>query len=67
MQVMESVFKIVVPPEWHEEGSKHGANLSKETQVDTFSLIINEGELTQKGDPLDKKLPSKQKGASLWR
>ena len=43
MGVIESVFKIVVPPEWHDENSKHGTNLCKETQVDSFSLIINEG------------------------
>jgi len=27
MQVMEDVFKIVVPPDWFNENSKHGTNL----------------------------------------
>jgi hypothetical protein len=39
---MEAVFQIVVPPEWFDENSKHGTTLSKELQVDTFSLIIDE-------------------------
>jgi len=42
MQVMESVFQIVVPPEWHDENSKHGTNMSKDLQVGSFSLIIDE-------------------------
>jgi tubulin polyglutamylase TTLL1 len=42
MSVMESVFQIVVPPEWFDENSKHGVNLSKETQVGSFSVIIDE-------------------------
>ena len=40
--IMESAFRIVIPPEWFEENSKHGTNLCKENQVDSFSLIINE-------------------------
>lgn len=30
MSVMESVFQIVIPPEWFEENSKHGTNLCRE-------------------------------------
>jgi len=39
---MESVFQIVIPPEWHDENSKHGTNLSRELQVGSFSLIVDE-------------------------
>ena len=28
--VMESVFQIVIPPEWFDEGSKHGTNQCKD-------------------------------------
>lgn len=42
MSVMEDVFKIVVPPEWTEENSKHGTNMCKELQVGSFNLIIDE-------------------------
>lgn len=31
MSVLESVFQIVIPPEFFDENSKHGTNLSKET------------------------------------
>lgn len=31
MSVMESVFNIVIPPEWFDENSKRGTNLCKET------------------------------------
>jgi len=30
MSVMESVFQIVVPPEWFDENSKHGTNLCRD-------------------------------------
>jgi len=39
---MESVFQIVIPPEWFDENSKHGTNMSKEYQVGSFNLIIDE-------------------------
>ena len=44
MNLMEDVFKIVVPPEWFDENSKHGSNLCKETTVGNFSLIVDESE-----------------------
>lgn len=69
MSVMESVFKIVVPPEWHDENSKHGTSLCKENQVDTFTLIINEGSSADGVVDTKKNLPGKSKGQSntLWR
>lgn len=36
------MFKIVVPPEWTDENSKHGANMCKETKVGNFEVIIDE-------------------------
>ena len=42
MSVMESVFQIVVPPEWFDEGSKHGTNLCKDLNIGSFSVIIDE-------------------------
>lgn len=42
MGVLNDAFNIVVPPDWMDENSKHGANTSKETQVGSFSLIIDE-------------------------
>ena len=69
MSIMESLFSIVVPPEWFDENSKHGTNLCKEYQVGSFSVIIDESH--QDGsDPHSKKFGGgKGKGAvgSLWR
>lgn len=70
MSVMESVFQIVVPPEWFDENSKHGTNLCKETQVGSFSLIINEEQTNMTGgDPSGKRAPVKKQGTlgQLWR
>lgn len=36
MSVINDTFNIVVPPDWQDENSKHGANSSKETQVGNF-------------------------------
>jgi len=42
MSVMESLFQIVIPPEWFDENSKHGTNLCKELTVGSFNVIIDE-------------------------
>ena len=44
MEVVDAVLKIVVPPEWNDENSKHGSNLCQESQVGSFNLIIDEGQ-----------------------
>lgn len=61
MNLLNDVFNIVVPPEWHEENSKHGANLCREKEVGHFTVIIDEslGE-EDKGKKTGKKGP-------LWR
>jgi tubulin polyglutamylase TTLL1 len=70
MNLIQDVFKVVIPPEWSEENSKHGANLCKEAKVGNFEVIINEAV------PEDKKnknnnstaLGGKGRGqAMLWR
>ena len=68
MSVMDSVFQIVVPPEWFDDNSKHGTNLCKDYQVGSFSLIINE---SHSSDAIEnaRKIAGKTKGqvANLWR
>ena len=68
MSVMESVFNIVVPPEWFDETSKHGTNLCKDYQSGSFSLIINEGQTTDVIEN-NRKVVNKTKGqvGTLWR
>lgn len=71
MQVLNDTFNIVVPPDWTDENSKHGANTSKETKVGGFTLIIDEGSQLDPGpgkpgakaNPVDKK----KIGMGLWR
>ena len=67
MSVMESVFKIVVPPEWFDENSKHGTSLCKENQVDSFSLIINEEPKQDGSIDMKKQLGKIKASTNLWR
>jgi len=65
--ILGDAFHIVVPPDWMEETSKHGANTSKETQVGNFSLIIDEAtvEAPTKGGRVDKTI--RKGNTALWR
>jgi len=71
--LLMDVFRIVIPPEWFDEDSKHGANLCKETKVGFFDVIINEAEKDKKGEKGgDTKVGfgtgvKGAKGGSLWR
>ena len=68
MGVLNDAFNVVVPQDWAEENSKHGANTSKETQCGNFTLIIDEttAEPTQgKGGRVDKTL--RKGNTALWR
>lgn len=64
MAVMESVFQIVVPPEWFDDNSKRGTNLCKELSVGCFNLIIDEGHTD-----IIEQAKQKPKGGNhtLWR
>lgn len=68
MSIMESLFQIVVPPEWFDENSKHGTNLCKEYQVGSFSVIIDESHQSD-NDHTKKYAGNRSKGVvgSLWR
>jgi tubulin polyglutamylase TTLL1 len=44
MNIIQEVFQIVVPNDWTDENSKHGANTCKEIQVGSFALIIDESQ-----------------------
>lgn len=64
MNLLNDVFNIVVPPDWMDENSKHGANMCKDKQVGYFSVIIDESQ----NDPSDKNKKGLKKGpAALWR
>lgn len=40
--LINDIFKIVVPPDWSDENSRHGTNLCKESRVGFFNCIIDE-------------------------
>ena len=67
MEIIESTFKIVCPPEWFEENSKHGTNLCKDTQMGSYTLIIDETQT----DVIEnqRKIANNKKaaGTGLWR
>jgi len=69
MQVINDAFNIVVPPDWGEDASKHGANTFTEKRCGNFHLIIDEA-AGQAGDPSKNnakggKVPANK--GSLWR
>lgn len=64
MNLINDVFNIVVPPDWMDENSKHGANMCKERQVGNFNLIIDE---SQNDNLNDKNKKGMKKGNALWR
>ena len=65
--VIADTFHVVVPADWQDENSKHGANTSRETQVGNFSLIIDEttAEPPGKGSRIDKML--RKGNTALWK
>ena len=70
MSVLESVFQIVIPSEWFDENSKHGTNLSKETTVGSFQVIINESATNDFVESNNKKgfgAKGRGVGNTLWR
>ena len=42
MSVINDTFNVVVPNDWMDENSKHGANTCRETQVGSYTLMIDE-------------------------
>ena len=64
MNLLNDVFNIVVPPDWMDESSKHGANMCKEKEVGYFKCIFDESQ----ADPSDKNKKGLKKGpTALWR
>ena len=64
MQVINDAFNVVVPPDWAEDGSKHGANTCQEKRVGNFTLIIDETPAAKDGGKPGQKY---KQGGSLWR
>lgn len=60
MGLINDVFEVVVPPQWFDENSKHGANLCTKTKVGNFSVIIDES------TSLDEKGRKNAKSKNIW-
>jgi tubulin polyglutamylase TTLL1 len=65
MNLINDVFRIVVPHDWSDENSKRGCNMCKEDKVGFFNKIIDE----TAQDPKEKltKGNNRKGGAQLWR
>ena len=42
MNLINDTFRIVIPPDWGEEGSKRGTNTCRESHVGFYNVIIDE-------------------------
>lgn len=62
-QLLRDIFQIVVPSDWMEESSKHGANTCRDRSVGFFDILIDEAALEIER----AKKSSKKPGGNLWR
>jgi hypothetical protein len=67
MNLINDVFRIVVPQEWGEEGSKRGTNTCKENHVGFFHTIIDESVQDATKDGKKTGFGAKKTGAQLWK
>ena len=69
MSVINDAFNVVVPNDWMDENSKHGANTCRETQVGSFTLMIDETVPEgQSGKPTKvEKAVRRRTSNTLWR
>mmetsp|Transcript_17919 Transcript_17919/g.17906 ORF Transcript_17919/g.17906 Transcript_17919/m.17906 type:complete len:123 (+) Transcript_17919:874-1242(+) len=65
-QLLRDVFAIVVPPDWTDEKSKHGANTCTEKSVGFFDVIIDES--IKETEKIVKRGPVRRgNGRGLWK
>lgn len=65
MNLINDTFRIVVPPDWSDENSKHGTNMCKEDKVGFFNKIIDES--AQDSSAKQTKNNTRKANAQLWR
>jgi tubulin polyglutamylase TTLL1 len=71
MNLINDVYRIVIPPDWGEDNNKRGTNTCRDDHVGFFNTIIDES--AQNGGTTDKngkKVPgfgSKKQGTQLWK
>ena len=73
MNLINDVFRIVIPPDWGDENNKRGTNTCREDHVGFFHTIIDEG--AQNANTTDKNGKKtvggfgagKKQGTQLWK
>lgn len=70
MNLISDLFRIVVPNDWCDENSKHGANMCTEDVVGNFRKIIDESVAEDKPGAKGSRTTAggvKKGPATLWR
>jgi tubulin polyglutamylase TTLL1 len=72
MNLINDVYRIVIPQDWGEEGSKRGTNTCRESHVGFFHIIIDESVQDNTVDKNGKKTGGfgpggKKPAAQLWK
>lgn len=61
MDLLDDVFKIVVPEDWTEETLKSGTNWCTATKVGDFTVLYDESQDT------NKKAAIKKNNTKIWK
>ena len=66
MNLLNDTFKVVVPNDWCDDNSKHGANMCQEDQVGHYKKILDESVQSEKDAKSGKMIKNRDRGA-LWK
>lgn len=64
MDVLRSIYEIVIPEDWGEEYNKCGTNTCTQNRVGGFSILYDENQDNQK---IKNAVTSKRNMAKIWR
>jgi len=64
MDVLRSIYEIVIPEDWGDENGKYGTNTSTQTRVGGFSLLYDEA---QDNNSRKNMMSSKRNTNKIWR
>lgn len=64
MDVLRSIYEIVIPEDWGDENGKYGTNTSTATRVGGFSVLYDE---TQDNISRKNVTSSKRNTNKIWR
>lgn len=64
MDVLRSIYEIVIPEDWGDEAGKYGTNTSTNPRVGGFSILYDEAQ-----DNMNRKamMSSKRNTNKIWR